>query len=291
MNRDNLVLFAHIPKSAGMTMWAIAKHNYLAQDFVYYDIRWSLSKLAQYIEKNSELKLAMGHFGLGFHQLLPNSVSYVTMLREPIQRTISDYYYYQQSEMPINNYNPPLSWQEFCARLANNTMTRFYSGLEFTYIKKYNSFANLRVAKINNDAALKDYYNYPATELLQLAKQHLKQNFSLVGIVEQFDLSLLLLQQYLGWKNIYYVKRNLGTEKPKSEINSQIHNCIIKHNQLDIKLYEYALELFQQQIDSCDFNLNRQLPRFQKANQRYEKLVNSTQLQDNVWNNLPSGLS
>ena len=289
MEQAKLILFAHIPKTAGMTLWTIIKQNYQKQNCHYYHVKQPLEKTAQIINNSPEIAFAMGHFGFGFHQLLNQPYVYLTILREPIQRTISDYYYYQQSEMVINEYNPPLTWEEFCPRMANNLMTRFYAGLEFQYMKEYGSFAHLRTAKIENSPNLKDYYSYPETKLLELAKKNLKDNFDFVGLVERFDESLLLLKQHLKWKQINYIRRNAGNKKPETiNLAPAIKDCITNYNQLDIELYKYAQKLFNEQVSRQRDSLDRELMVFKRSNQRYSQLANSTQLQEKILNNLPS---
>jgi len=286
-----LILFAHIPKTAGMTFWTIIKQNYQTPNCYYYDIRRDLDKTARTINQSTEIEIAMGHFGFGFHHLLNQPHTYLTMLREPIQRTISDYYYYQQSEMAINKYNPPLTWEEFCPRMANNIMTRFYAGIEFACIKKFNSFAKLRVAKIQNSSKLKDYYNHSPAELLTLAKNNLKENFDYIGIVERFDESLLLLKQKFNWKHLNYVQRNIGHKKiEKMNLDQEKINYITKYNQLDIELYKYARKLFNEQIDKQDKIFTQELRALQKSNQRYCRLINSGKIQSRLLDNLPAGL-
>ncbi|MEM9275136.1 MAG: sulfotransferase family 2 domain-containing protein [Cyanobacteria bacterium P01_F01_bin.143] len=289
--KNNLLLFAHIPKTAGMTLWTIIKQNYPGDDSYYYDIGLDLAKAARRITRSPDINIAMGHFGFGFHHFFKQPYVYLTMLREPVERTISDYYYYQQSEMAINQYNPPLTWQKFCTRMANNTMTRFYSGLEFAYMKHFQSFDRLRTAKIQNHPVLKDYYNSSSSELLELAKNNLKQHFEYIGIVERFDESLILLRRKFGWKHLNYINRNIGNKKPKRlNFSSQDIDCIMQYNQLDIELYNYAQKLFEQQIKIQDKSFDQEVTTLQKHNKRYSKLINSTEVQAKLLKNLPVGL-
>jgi len=104
--------------------------------------------------------------------------------------------------------------------------------------------------------------------LLQDAQHNLETEFSFVGLVERFDESVLLLKKQLGWKNAYYLKRNTGSSKesPVVELAEGTLERLRAKNALDIKLYHYARQQFQQQIDSLGSEFERELANFRRRN-------------------------
>ena len=47
-------------------------------------------------------------------------------------------------------------------------------------------------------------------ELLEIAKKNLKKHFIIVGLVECFDESIILLRKQLGMKSLNYLRKNVG---------------------------------------------------------------------------------
>lgn len=109
-------------------------------------------------------------------------------------------------------------------------------------------------------------------EALEIAKQNLQAHFSLVGLTERFDETLILLKQAFGWKTPFYVKENVTKNRQSKDSISQESIEVIQHyNQLDIQLYQYAQQLFEQQISQYSGNLERELKFFKLINQQYGK--------------------
>ena len=104
-------IFLHIPKAAGSTLTTIIQRQYRPEEMIksYELIRFAaathgnLSSLESarfrysYVktmapEKLAQVKVLMGHEGFGFHNLFSAPTTYITMLREPVERVISHYY-------------------------------------------------------------------------------------------------------------------------------------------------------------------------------------------------------
>ena len=82
-------------------------------------------------------------------------------------------------------------------------------------------------------------------ELLSIAKENLAKYFAVVGITEEFDRSLILMKRILGWRNPFYMRRNVTRARPrKREISQETLRAIEANNKLDLELYRYAKKLF-----------------------------------------------
>jgi hypothetical protein len=104
--------------------------------------------------------------------------------------------------------------------------------------------------------------------------------------VEHFDLSLLLLGRKLDWTQPpYYLRENIGKSKPgkRSKIDPQAVQIIQDRNQLDIELYNYALQRFNQEVEKEGDALIEELAAFQIANQKYSNIKQpQRKLKDNL---------
>jgi hypothetical protein len=200
----------------------------------------------------------------GVHEILPGSATYFTLLRDPIERVISFFYFIRRNPhhyhfAPITSQN--LSLKEFLELRLNNMMdngqTRMLAGVR--------------------------QYDHPigecTRELLEAAKQNLRQSFSVVGLVERFDETLLLLKQAYGWRNVLYVQQNVTGGRPLQEdLPQDALDLVAAYNQLDLELYEYAATLFEKKVQRQGADFARRVRRFGWANRylaRPQKLARS----------------
>ena len=79
----------------------------------------------------------MGHMGFGLHDYLPQGASYITMLRDPIDRIVSHYYYVLQNQghyLHKEVAGKGLSLEQFAdsalSTELDNGQTRVLAGLE-----------------------------------------------------------------------------------------------------------------------------------------------------------------
>jgi len=115
-------------------------------------------------------------------------------------------------------------------------------------------------------------------DILEIAKANLREYFSLVGISERFDESLILLKRVLGWrtKDILYVRQNVIRDRPsKGSIDSDILKVIEQHNELDIQLYEFAKQMFEERISQQDSSFRREVQIFRLCNKLYSLFMNN----------------
>ena len=211
----------HIPKTAGRTLRSILEKNY-SKDEVIRTYSTKQIERFQSLSKNEkdQIKLIIGHNYFGMHEHLDGPFSYITMLRDPIERVLSLYY--------------------FILREPGTPMYKKYNGKGLDY------FLDEEPQTINWQTRF-----VSGGELdLSKAKDHLKKYFSVVGISERFDESLLLIEKELGIKNLNYKSFNVTPNRPrKEEISPQILKRIEQNVNLDLELYKYALELFEEKLN------------------------------------------
>lgn len=230
------VIFLHIPKTAGTTLDQIIFRHYrfknvyqtglIAQQGVRDYIKMSEAEKANY-------RLLKGHLNFGIHKYVPNAWAYFTFLREPIDRTISHFYYIAQSKNHAL-YNQIQSQQMGIGEYIEsgldpmlfNAQTRLLSGVWDTI---------------------------PAgtctPEHLEQAKENLEKHIKVIGLTEQFDESLILLRETFGWSHLHYTRQNVTSNRPKTEgLSPEELSAVKSANELDLALYEFALPLFQEQI-------------------------------------------
>ena len=267
---SNLVIFSHIPKTAGSTVNIIIDSNY-KHIFNFYPRRNPPStKLPDWINdfKNSMValkddtkpKLLRGHFGLGVHELLGvNNCTYITVLRDPVDRVISHYYFLEQVENFFENSSSDsalakdnMTLEDFVYQrksiITDNLQTRFISGLGW----QRNQYKNVWREVHNKNFKVK--YGDCTEEMLDCAKKNLK-NYVIFGLQSRFSETLDLFKNVLRWKKVNFdTRRNVNKKKPKKEeLDPDLIKFIQRENYLDIELYNYALEIFEEQLENLPY--------------------------------------
>ena len=210
--------------TTGGTTWGLlARRNedlYRFKQFWYHIAKTDLPFLPRYL--NGTL---FGHFRYGTHLFYPNTTySYITMLRNPVERVLSHYYYHlTEPKDPNHALAKSMSLEQWinASKNAHNRQVQFIAGL---------------------------VYEEPTQETLSIAKHHIRR-FGFVGITERFDDTIVLLKHYLGWTKLKYFIRKQTREKPgKDKIEPRVLDLIRQHNSLDMELYAVAVEMFNEQV-------------------------------------------
>ena len=88
----------------------------------------------------------------------------------------------------------------------------------------------------------------------------------MVGVVEQFDESLLLLSEIFNWSDVKYIKRNTTSpEDSLGEIDPVVVERIRESNQYDTRLYEYVVALLDEKIKQQGERFNTDLKKFKRS--------------------------
>ena len=258
---QNSLIFLHIPKTAGSTFHTILNKRYDAKHVQnVFGSRYFEPEIKQFVETpnsdKSHIKLLKGHMPFGLHKYMPSKSDYIAILRDPVERVISQFYYIKKN---INNplhetvEGNKMSLKEFVSSGVaigmNNGQCRFLNG---------------------------DFDEYPfdgcTEELLRQVKKHVDEHFIWLGLTERFDESILILRDKLGWKNEpNYIRANVSkTRKKSSSIDPSVLETIKAYNKFDIALYEYANELLDLEIAKIS-DFDERLENFKKRNAMLEK--------------------
>ncbi|ABG58138.1 sulfotransferase family 2 domain-containing protein [Cytophaga hutchinsonii] len=223
---EPIIISIHNYKSAGVTFYSIIDRQFKKDEILNSDLLGmddTYLMLSQADEKIiNKIKIIHGHFPFGLDRLLPQKSTYITFLRNPIERLISDYYYCKDFALAHNHsYASTMSFKEYlsCSDILNidNGQTRFVAGGE-----------NVP-------------YGDNSIEMLNRAIENIEKRFSFVGITEKFDESLLIANAVFSWNQYYYTSKNITSSK-SYDFDEETWELLRKRNFLDLQLYEYALK-------------------------------------------------
>ena len=95
--QNKTIIFVHLPKTGGSTFKNVLIRQYDADEIFFIkgaEVPQSIRAFEDLPKANRiKFKFIMGHISVGFHNYLPQPCEYITLLRDPVERAISDYYY------------------------------------------------------------------------------------------------------------------------------------------------------------------------------------------------------
>jgi len=229
-----LVIFIHIPKTAGKSFFETLIRPSIPHQQIY---RFrGLRKLI--FDKKDTYTFIVGHAPYGLGLFFPSrKVKYITLLRDPIERIVSQYYFIKQGDKKkfihrYRDYVDAVSLKEFCEnRKFQNMQTRFMAGL---LQDRFYPWSTTR---------------FQEKKILQLAIKHLKDHDIYFGLRESFDESIARFQKKFGWERNNDVGRmKKGFIRPKvAELDIETVKIIKNANKLDLELYQFARNYFNKQ--------------------------------------------
>ena len=227
------LIFLHIPKTAGTSLrLTIAKQYPAAATYQYYqsDNRPPLEDLPA--TQRAAIRLMSSHEPFGTHdQYLTPPVHYLTMLREPMERLISEYYYHKSREPRADaiRHQNLLKYAERSHKgYRDNLQVRLLSGQGDTGVVTGSTLAK--------------------------AKANLTAPSMTFGLVERYAESLLLMSREFGWQDIRLTRKN-ATPRPAAEaIDEQTRQALLQHNEYDLALYVEAAALLDRRLVNAGIN-------------------------------------
>lgn len=241
MHTKDVIFFIHIPKAGGTSMRRIVINNFNI------DKVWQLpgNFTKQFILPNNciekiqdgKTSVVIGHMTYGAHKYTPPShnYKYISMLRDPVNRAISNFYYAK----------------------ANKKHYLYQT------IQKFNGDINRFIPEIHNWEYANPYCRTFANPQFQIDKKisqtNLEQSISnidrdnaFVGLTEYFNESLFLLNKFCGIKYFCIPHENKNpTNIDKNLIKPETIAIIKQRNLLDYKLYNHVKKNLIAKIDSC----------------------------------------
>jgi hypothetical protein len=228
---DRVVIFLHLPKAAGSTLNRVIAQQYPPAAIFKIAGPPTPDVMREIAEKTGEggaIRVITGHAPFGVHAAVTRPFTYLTVLRDPVDRLLSHFYF--AGKLPTH----PLHAEIASGALTVTELARRLANLQTRYLA---------------DKSARKAGEPSSDKTLASAKENLSRYFAVVGIAERFDETQVLLQRRLGWKARAVVNSNVTRGRPSSAVHSEEDRAAIRAvNALDLDLYDWARTRFDTEI-------------------------------------------
>ena len=219
-----MLIFVHIPKTAGTTFKSVLFNHFKPEERIVVDSKdWLEPNLyinsreglpdAKQIKPNNNVKFIMGHFKASRFSNLYPTADLITWVRDPLQRIVSSYYYYL-----------------------------FITPDSRGVLKKHRKYDIIDIEKFVSHNANKN----------SMSKQlNISLNkFKFIGIAENFSKELIRYQTIMNSKELaleatkdYNINPIKKSTQEVYEVNEDIKELIMRENKKDYELYNECLKI------------------------------------------------
>jgi hypothetical protein len=243
------VYFLHVPKTGGSSLISFLEDQFDPEEICPAQVLTELFALPR--ESMGQYRLFRGHHWYVPHAYAGRSLTHISMLRDPVQRTVSWYRHAQRSadtyrHQQMNDEgwslldfvrDPQTNWD------IVNTQTLFLAA-DFDYERLFRDPVDYGRAAVKEFAARRR-----DRTLLDLAKRRL-ESFAFFGITERMRDSMNMLAYALGFSPRFSIPQlNTSSVRPETyQLSEEELDAINELTPLDQELYAWGCELFEERM-------------------------------------------
>ncbi|MFN0131689.1 MAG: sulfotransferase family 2 domain-containing protein [Phycisphaerales bacterium] len=225
------LIFIHIPKAAGTTFQHLVEDRFARKFRFSGDTEeWNAFKRLSAEERDS-FDLLYGHVHFGVHEHLARPAMYVTMLRDPVDRIVSHYYFVRQHpDHYLHSIAAECTLEQYATRRTSHELDND----QVRWLTTPHHF-DVPVGKVSRT-------------LVEEAKWNLANAFPAFGITSQFERSVRWVSRALCWQGVEIPPRQNATrDRPAlEEVSPATIAAIREINRYDAELFEFASALFEE---------------------------------------------
>lgn len=258
-----LIVYHHIPKTAGASLRLVVKQNYPPEALLegygaparndWYHLWWHSFTA----EEKAAARCVAGHTTNHLLPALDRPFRVLTLLRDPVERVISLYYYlleryeFMRAQAPrggrmgrataglIERRGWTLEdiYRRFGdgqreASTNNELFGPFFNGQLRALAGPHSTAADIRYAK--------DWWPEGGLQLESVIS-YMEQNYE-VGLQEALAWSIDRFAQTFGWQHVFKPRVNITTREGRHDVSDKTRELIRRYNALDIRLHEHFRE-------------------------------------------------
>lgn len=222
--RDSLLVFHHLPKTAGTAFSAALSNMFGGDSYAWFH---GPAGALQEINRNTKFKAVGGHFHLS-HRLakeIKRPVVLITLFREPTDRVISNYYYLQRNS------------DHHLHGMANqHTLEEIFTSGMGERLQVENQIVKM-VSSVTGDM----------DEMLASAKENIHK-YTFFGFQDQISILEALVQQKYEVEEFKVPDLISRSKRPRGVSPIELLKIIREHNQYDLELYDFAKDIYNKKL-------------------------------------------
>lgn len=226
------LIFLHIFKAGGTSLRKVVRQQYPNAKCQVFEGSFPESNAwrEQPQEERDACELLIGHQHYGQHEFLSNPVTYMTVLREPVDRILSYYYFVLRYKQ---HYSYDYGFHE------NMSISELYG------LGRFIELDNIQTRLLNPQPERQYPFGSIDESMFEVALKNLR-SIQRVGVVERMGDFLDVLRLSEGWSIERTPHENRTSDRPAAEAHDDRTLEIIReHNRWDALLYEEARRLFE----------------------------------------------
>jgi hypothetical protein len=264
IDNDDQLVFIHLPKTAGTTLRYMIEPHFSESDICPLNNRGELEGVnCKYFDQFPYIR---GHLPYELmEKMVTGKRSWITMLRNPIERYLSQFYFQQAKPDTI----PVLYTQateDDIQTFCNLTLDDFVNTPSFKFhLQSRDVQARWLATTINVDSpdewihAFNESLTRETDINIDLGIQRL-DGFDLIGLTERFQDSVFMLSYFFAWPPVISADQlNATAEKPRLDnISQDVVDRIAELNTSDLLIYEHAKQVFEKRFTQMTHELLEQ---------------------------------
>lgn len=276
--RNKCWVFLHLERNGGTTIKKILYRRWkIAYDF-YDNDQWQggdviAAKYAERLLVDRQLRVIAGEHAEGLRSMVGDRCKWFTVFRHPVSQLVSAYFYCKQRPHKLGcAYEHSDKREEDLVMFAKHRGNLSFQQFMLNYVtfseliddaveaSSVEEFGGLQTGPGWNilKRYLKRLPKAAVRDMLPPMKKVLHNNYTAVGILEQFDETLELFNRALEMPNLEWKKwfhnsniqmKNLQYHIQEHELLTDplIYSKVKKYIELDLSLYEHAVTTFNHQ--------------------------------------------
>lgn len=254
----DLLIFIHLGKTAGSSLKMALRPQFSLPE-IFETIRGRHDALGlHYLEDveaafakdfgdgDAALKIVFGHLPFGTHSIFDKPARYFTLVRDPVDRLVSQYYYAHSRDFSRSQEFLRLSLLDYAGGHLS----------PYTHDGQTRALAGMVCRQQQSDWTDIDFPSVTETDWAQ-ALRNIDRHFLFVAPHDEVDSAICILARLFGFsiESVCVPIDNVTANRPLGAISSKVRRVAEEHNVFDQRLVEHARTTFRAFTQALPYDL------------------------------------